>query len=362
MIADHLRAQAVHALQQIVVDGALANRVVPRVLSGVSSDADRRALKDAIFGCSVMRLRQRFVHGAEIDRWLDDDDDDDATVWPADPIERLEVERSCPRWLVERLVRSLGLAGAGAFLDVSNRPGPVTLRANTLKNDRQQLQETLRAAGVVVVENAISRHAVDVVGKGNLFGLEAWRSGCFEVQDAGSQEVALRSAAQPGDVVVDLCAGRGGKTLALAALMQDRGTLHVHDVDDAALADLRGRLKRAGVGCVQAGLPNERSADVVVVDAPCSSIGVLRRSPDLRFTLQPADVDAVVVVQRALLRQASALVKRGGRVLYATCSVLREENEDVTDVNGGLQIVSRETLLPHVQGCDGFFICEMRKS
>ena len=359
-----LRAAAARALREIVDDGAPATRVVPRLLRGVTSNSERVALKDAVFGAAVLRLRLRFLYGADIDRWIDDPrgSDDDGVDWPRDLFERLEVQHSCPRWLVHRLVHSLGEAGTEAFLAASNRPGPVTLRANTLRNSRAQLRERLHTEGVVVTDNVLSPDAVDVVGRANLTGLGAWRHGCFEVQDAGSQLIAQSCGVKAGDVVVDLCAGRGGKTLALAALMNDVGTLHINDVDAGALADLRGRLGRAGVTCVQAGLPVDGGADVVLVDAPCSALGVLRRSPDLRFTLQKNDIDDVTMVQRSLLARAAQLVRPQGRVVYATCSVLREENEDVVNADAhGLSIETSQTLLPHVHGCDGFFICSLRR-
>lgn len=374
------RRRAVQALRDIVDDGGLATRVVPALLRDAADDAERRWLKDVVYGAAVLRLRLRHRFGDDVERWVDavapadgaDDDDDGA--WPADPVERLVVRRSCPRWLVERLIASLGVDGADGFLAASNRPGPVTLRCNTLKNDRETLRALLVGKGVdvddaaVVSLSALSPWALGVRGKLNLTALASWRAARFEVQDAGSQHITLRTGAAAGDVVVDLCAGRGGKTLALAAMMEDRGALFVHDVDDRALADLRGRVRRAGLSCVRPGLPGEGSADVVLVDAPCSSTGVLRRSPDLRFTLRQADVDAVVVVQTRLLKQAALLARPGGRVVYATCSVLHDENAAVVDAalagscDGLLEEESRRTLLPHVEGCDGFFVSVLRRT
>jgi 16S rRNA (cytosine967-C5)-methyltransferase len=205
------------------------------------------------------------------------------------------------------------------------------LRATTLVNTRDELIAALADEGLTARKNPRSPWAVDVVGRANLFGCRAFRDGRFEVQDASSQAVVVAADVRPGDVVVDLCAGRGGKTLALAAAMTDRGALWFHDVDERALADLRGRLLRARVTCARRGLPDDGTADVVLVDAPCSSTGVLRRWPDLRYTLRADDVEGYAGVQRALLARAARLVRPGGRVVYATCSVLRAENDAVVD-------------------------------
>ncbi len=366
VVRDRIRA----GLRRVLVDGARAVDVVPSLLPGLDND-ERRAIKDAVFGVAVQRLRLlRDRSAPDADADLDDlvarlHAGDDGP-WPYDDVERLVVQRSCPRWLVQQLVDGLGVVDADAFLRTSNVPGPRTLRANTLVNDRDALRRALHDEGIVVVDNARSPWAVDVVGRANLFGCRAFRDGRFEVQDASSQAVVVAADVVAGDVVVDLCAGRGGKTLALAAAMRDTGTLWFDDVDERALADLRGRLPRARVTCARRGVPDDGTADVVVVDAPCSSVGVLRRSPDLRFTLRRDDVDKLGTVQRALLRRAARLVRPGGRVVYATCSVLRGENDDVVDdvqaAEPTLVQRSRALLVPRTDGDgDGFFIAVLER-
>ena len=184
------------------------------------------------------------------------------------------------------------------------------------------------------------------------------------MQDASSQQVAVACAVGPGDVVVDLCAGRGGKTLALAAMMENTGRLVVHDVDRAALKALHGRLARAGVGCVVDDSDRQlvpAMADVVLVDAPCTSVGVLRRSPDLRYTLDAARLADLVQTQHEVLARAATLVRPGGRVVYATCSVLRPENQDQTTRVAGLLANHSRLLLPPKDAGDGFFIATFNK-
>ena len=352
------------ALRAVLVEGRPATDVVGKALRGIATHDERRAIKDAVFGVSVLRLRLAFIAGTDdvaalLRCWRDDVGDGDVR-WPGDEVEGLAVRRSCPAWLTRRLVDARGLDGADAFLAAANVPGPATLRANTLRGDRASLRAALDVDGIVTVDNDATPWAVDVVGHANLFGCAAFRAGAFEVQDASSQRVIAASGAGPGDVVIDLCAGRGGKTLGLAALMQNRGRLIAHDVDGKALRDLRGRLGRAGTDIVEVvddvcALP-VGVADVVVVDAPCSSTGVLRRSPDLRFALRKSDVDAVVEVQRALLARAAALVRPGGRVVYATCSVLRAENDDIVDDAGDmLDEKERRHLGAPFDAGDGFF-------
>ncbi|MBM4281255.1 MAG: RsmB/NOP family class I SAM-dependent RNA methyltransferase [Deltaproteobacteria bacterium] len=268
---------------------------------------------------------------------------------------------------MEQLTDALGEKGAEAFLVASNQPGPRTLRANTLVNDRDGLRRALADDGIATVLNPRTPWAVDVVGRANLFGCRAFRDGRFEVQDASSQAVVVAAAVTPGEVVVDMCAGRGGKTLALAAALHDRGTLWFDDVDERALADLRGRLGRARVTGARRGLPADGTADVVLVDSPCSSVGVLRRSPDLRYALRPEDVAALGPMQLALLARAARLVRPGGRIVYATCSVLRSENDAVVDdVLAGDQTLverSRALLWPrNKDDGDGFFVAVLGRA
>jgi 16S rRNA (cytosine967-C5)-methyltransferase len=284
--------------------------------------------------------------------------------WPENTRERIVVERSCPRPLVDVLVNSLGAAGADAFLAASNVPGPKVLRANTLKTTRDALQRRLSVEGISTVPGRVSPFALIVQGRANLFGSQAWRDGWFEVQDEASQAAALACAVKAGDVVVDYCAGRGGKTLALAMEMENRGSLCIHDVDAGALRDMAPRLARAGVTNVVHVLPELGGADVVLVDAPCTSSGVLRRSPDLRYELG-ANADAltrtisgITKLQRSILLDAGRYLKPGGRLVYATCSVIADENRDVLSaLDASLWTrVSERFYYPHVDGTDGFYV------
>jgi 16S rRNA (cytosine967-C5)-methyltransferase len=365
------QARVVAALEAVLCGDVGLGPALRELLRDAADNDSRRRLKDALIGVVVLRRRLAWqatrgrgtaTPAALLACFFDDDDADGP--WPADPVEALGVRRSCPDWLARALIDSLGHDDADAFLANANRPGPVTLRANALRTDRAGLLEALASDGITARENPATPWAVDVVGHANLMGSRAFRDGRFEVQDASSQQVVVACGARPGDVVVDLCAGRGGKTLGLAAVMGDRGRLVAHDVDERALADLRGRTRRLGLRSVSVEHPDTvaGAADVVLVDAPCSSVGVLRRSPELRWRMQPEDLVALQETQRALLERASRLARPGGRVVYATCSVLRPENDDVAETAPPtLESESRRLLLPHRDGGDGFFIAVWRR-
>ncbi|MBI5493662.1 MAG: RsmB/NOP family class I SAM-dependent RNA methyltransferase [Deltaproteobacteria bacterium] len=296
----------------------------------------------------------------------------DARPWPADPVERLAAERSLPPWLAARWVAELGAAEADALAAALNRPGPLTLRVNTLKTTRADLAVRLAAGGWRVEPTRASTWGLTVAGPVNVTGNAAWRDGCFEVQDEASQLAALWTGARPGDVVLDACAGSGGKTLALAAMMEDRGELWVTDADPARLADLRGRTRRLGLRCVRETAVDAppAAADVVLVDAPCSSTGALRRGPDARWWLDETAVTRLPTLQAAILSRAARCVRPGGRLMYVTCSLLRAENEDVVARFLGEHRDFRaaplyaggpaaRTLLPHRDGTDGFHLAAL---
>ncbi|MDP2339414.1 MAG: RsmB/NOP family class I SAM-dependent RNA methyltransferase [Deltaproteobacteria bacterium] len=261
----------------------------------------------------------------------------------------LAVRASLPDWLCARLVER----GGEALALSSTTAPPQTLRVNTLKIDRPGLIKALAEQGVIVRACGLSPVGVVVDKRSNVFRTAAFREGLFEVQDEGSQLVALLAGAKAGMRVVDGCAGAGGKTLALAAAMQNKGTLLALDVHGGRLHALRERTTRAGVDNVRVhDLDEEKKAlkrlkgacDVVVVDAPCSGSGVLRRNPDTGWRLTVDDVARLTVLQADLLRRYAALVKPGGVLLYATCSLLDDENRAV--VGGFLEGAPAFALVP----------------
>lgn len=246
------------------------------------------------------------------------------------------VRANLPAWLHNRLAAAFGAGGAAEFAALMEE-APVDLRINTLAGTPDRAAAGLAADGIETEPGAFSPLALRLKGRRPLGGTAAFKAGLVEVQDEGSQLVAALCDARPGMRVLDLCAGAGGKTLALAAAMENRGHILACDVAAKRLNQATARLRRAGVhiaerrvigGAEDATLADERGGfDRVLVDAPCSGTGTLRRRPDLRWTLTTEAVDRDVETQARLLRAAAPLVAPGGRLIYATCSLLEEENE-----------------------------------
>lgn len=246
------------------------------------------------------------------------------------------VRHECPEWL-EPTLRDL--LGSDAELDALNDGAPLDLRVNPLLADRPTALARLTEAGIKAQATGLSPLGIRVQGRPPLGTLAAFQEGLVEVQDEGSQLVALLVGAKPEHNVIDYCAGAGGKTLALAASMGNRGRLIAADISAARLDRAVRRLRRAGVHNVErrALTADNRSwfkrqagrFDRVLVDAPCSGTGTWRRNPDMKWKIGQQDLDELSQLQRQVLGDASRLVKIGGRLVYATCSLLPQENEAV---------------------------------
>jgi 16S rRNA (cytosine967-C5)-methyltransferase len=306
-----------------------------------------------------------------------------------DPAERLALRGSLPFWLARRFLAELGEAESTALVGVLNQRAPLTVRANLLRGTREELRATLAAEGVEAAPTRFSPWGLTLDGHQNAFALPSFKAGRFEIQDEGSQLIALACGARPGWTVVDACAGAGGKALALAAEMRNRGTLWALDSDAGRLDEARRRARRDGVDNLrvraiaadEAAGPQladlEGRADVVLVDAPCSGLGTLRRKPDARWRLAPGDPERFAGLQKALGARFARLLKPGGRLVYATCAIGRAENEEVAGhLAATLPLdpaplapqlgaeraealgVTGHTLqlLPHRHGTDGFFM------
>jgi 16S rRNA (cytosine967-C5)-methyltransferase len=328
--------------------------------------------------------------GARID--LGGVTDEDAGLGARTGLEREAVRLSYPTWLVERLVNDLGPTEGLAACAAMNQRAPMALRVNTVKITREALIERLAEENVVARPTALAPAGLILETRVNAFGLSAFRDGLFEVMDEGSQLVAELVAPPPGGRVADACAGAGGKTLAIAASMGGKGRLLALDVDGRKLEELRRRARRAGLSNVtaraitdEAALPAEARPggwDRVLVDAPCSGIGTLRRNPEARWRLTPSAVASFPARQLALLVTYAPLCAVGGRLIYATCTILDDENEKViarflaerTDfvrvpikeiwgrelaekVGDGLTL----RLLPHRHDTDGFYAAVLRR-
>jgi 16S rRNA (cytosine967-C5)-methyltransferase len=241
-----------------------------------------------------------------------------------------------PEWLEPRLMHVFG-DHLTDEMNALNESAPVDLRVNTIKcPDRSDLIMALDKLGYYGAPTPHSPLGVRLQKRLPVFDTQAFRDGWFEMQDEGSQIVAALVNAQAGEKVIDFCAGAGGKTLAIAAKMENRGRLLAWDVNEKRLNQIKKRLARAGVDNVilhamdsendQHIKRHKDSADWVLVDAPCSGSGTWRRNPHLKWRLSPADLAETVELQQRILKSAARLVKPGGRLVYATCSILPEEN------------------------------------
>jgi 16S rRNA (cytosine967-C5)-methyltransferase len=292
------------------------------------------------------------------------------------------VQAELPDWLWERLVAQQGADEALRIARGMLNPAPLDLRVNLAKISREEALAGLKPGAA---STPYSPCGIRLEGKPRINAHPLFRSGAIEVQDEGSQLLAYLVGPQRGERVADYCAGAGGKTLALAMLMRGTGRIYAMDVSAKRLAALAPRAARAGISNVHAiALSGENDArakrlagkiDRVLVDAPCSGFGTLRRNPDLKWRYGPERIAALAGEQLRILRAASRLVKPGGRLVYATCSILREENDEVVDrfVNetGGFALLSCDEILerrkiplrtgthlrlwPHVHATDGFF-------
>lgn len=306
----------------------------------------------------------------------------------ADPLGRLAVEWSHPRWLVERWARDFDAAALPRLLAANNARGPVALRANPVRNDRATLVALLAAEGVATTPGEFGDDALLVRrGAGRLRAGRAWREGRFAFQGEASQLVAPLLGLGPGMRALDACAAPGGKAAHAATALAGRGLLVALDVRLAGAARVARECARLGVGPVRVLVGDARRPpvrgpfDAVLVDAPCTGLGTLRRHPEVRWRRRPEDVPRLASLQREILAGVAPLVRPGGTLVYAVCTLTREENEDVIaalcaaaprfavdDLSRDARGRVRDAVgsdgflrtLPHRDDLDGFFVARLR--
>ena len=300
-----------------------------------------------------------------------------------------------PQWLVEPLKEQLG-DDFWPLIDSLNAPAGLDLRVNTLKDKRADVQKELAKFSLKTVATPYSPWGLRLTEKPQLAKLDAFTRGAIEVQDEGSQLLALLVDAKRGEMVVDFCAGAGGKTLAIGATMRNTGRLYAFDTSGHRLEALKPRLARSGLSNVHpVAIAHERDdrikrlagkIDRVLVDAPCSGLGTLRRNPDLKWRQTPKAIEELTAKQTAILQSAARLLKPGGRLIYATCSILRAENEAIAEAfsaaNPNFNVVDAKPLLtqsgvenaeilcrgpylrlwPYLHQTDGFFAAVWQKA
>jgi 16S rRNA (cytosine967-C5)-methyltransferase len=358
-----------------------------RLLEHVAGEPQPRRLALAALslrlGFSVRELSPLLAGGD--DTWLAQARACDEAQFP------VATRLSLPDWLYDRLAQECNGPELQALAQALLQPAPLDLRINTMLAKRDEVLAAFERDGIPAAGTPYSPVGVRLEAKPELQRHPLFLEGKVEVQDEGSQLLAYLVAPRRREMVVDFCAGAGGKTLALGALMHSQGRLYAFDTAAKRLAKLTPRLKRSGLSNVHpqliAGAGDARvkrlasKIDRVLVDAPCSGLGTLRRNPDLKWRQQPQSVTEMAVKQRAILEAAGGLVKPGGRLVYATCSLLREENEAIVDgflsvhpkfspVHCG-EILGRQGIalntgqhfrvFPHTHAMDGFFAAVLER-
>ena len=283
---------------------------------------------------------------------------------------------SYPDWLDDLCEKVLGTKLWNKESAALNAQAEVILRTNTLKTNKNDLRKILKDGEIETESVSGVIDALKLKVRKNVFKTQAFKDGLFEVQDASSQLVAPYLDVQPGQRVVDACAGAGGKTLHLASLMQNKGQLIAMDIYESKLKKLKIRARRNGVHNMETRIIDSTKpikklygkADRVLLDAPCSGLGVIRRNPDSKWKLEPEFLERIKGVQRDILRDYSKMVKPGGKLVYATCSILPEENTEqvkhflASEAGKGFEFIKEQNIYASENGFDGFYMALLAKS
>ncbi len=383
----------IEALGEIFGNGRYADKVIERVLKQNSKwgSRDRRFIAETTYNIvRWYRLLKEISGAADKDYWLlfgtwmhlqnielpDWQEFDRMKFENWD--ERLaaargirKVRESIPDWMDEIGEKELG-ASWEAELHSLNNEAQVVLRTNTLRIRRSDLQKVLEDEGVKTELLEIAVDALGLKQRQNVFQLQAFKEGLFELQDAGSQLIAPFMKVEPGMRVIDACAGAGGKTLHLAALMRNKGRILAMDPEGWKLDELKKRARRSGAGNIETRMIEssktikrlDKSADRVLLDVPCSGLGVLKRNPDAKWKLTPDFIDRVREIQQHILRDYCTMVKPGGMLVYSTCSLLPSENEEQVKAflasTEEFKLIEEKKLAPS-GGFDGFYMARIQR-
>lgn len=286
-----------------------------------------------------------------------------------------KIKESIPDWIDTLGVEELGESIWSKELTKQNEQAEVILRVNTLKTNKTELQLKLQSEDIETIEIKGYPFALKLIERANVFKTEAFKKGWFEVQDASSQLVAAYLDVKPGMKVVDACAGAGGKTLHLSALMENKGSLIAMDIYESKLKKLKIRARRNGAHNIDMRVIDstkpikklKEKADRLLIDAPCSGLGVLRRNPDSKWKLEPEFLDKIRGTQQHILQEYSKMLKPGGKMVYATCSVLPSENQAqietflVSKAGQSFNLIKDKSILAHQSGYDGFYMALLEK-
>ncbi|HSP13074.1 MAG TPA: methyltransferase domain-containing protein [Salegentibacter sp.] len=389
------------ALSEIFNDGAYADKVIAKTLKRDKrwGARDRGFIAETTY--EIVRWKRLYAEIAEVKEPFDRENLFRIfTVWATlrgiklpdwpqfegTPTRRIKgkfdslskirkMRESIPDWLDEAGVAELGEKTWEKEIAALNQQAPVLLRVNTLKTTSEKLQQILKEEEIITHKVKGYPEALQLEERANVFKTQAFKDGLFEVQDASSQLVAHFLEVAPGMRVVDTCAGAGGKTLHLAALMENKGQIIATDIYGNKLKELKRRAKRAGAHNID---PREidstkvikklyNTADRVLIDAPCSGLGVLSRNPDAKWKLQPEFIESIKKTQAEILAKYSKILKPGGKMVYATCSILPSENQQQVEFflnseeGKEFKLIKEQKILSSESGFDGFYMALLEK-
>ena len=391
----------IDSLMAIFNEGAYADKMVAQALKKDKrwGSHDRKFVAETIY--EIVRWKRLYTEIAEVkDPFTRDDIWRIFAVWAvlrgiklpdwkyfeATPTRKIKgrfdeltkirkFKESIPDWIDELGLKELGKETWEKELTAQNEQAKVILRVNTLKTTKEKVRSILMDNNIETELIKDQPDALVLKERANVFMIPAFKEGFYEVQDASSQLVAYYLDVKPGMRVVDTCAGAGGKTLHLASLMENKGQLIAMDIYESKLKQLKIRAKRNGVFNAEFRVIDttkvikrlHEKADRVLIDAPCSGLGVLKRNPDSKWKLRPEFIDNIKKVQEEVLHNYSKIVKPGGKMVYATCSILPSENEEQikkflkTEEGQKFNLVKDQKVLAHQSGFDGFYMALMEK-
>jgi 16S rRNA (cytosine967-C5)-methyltransferase len=391
----------IDSLNAIFNEGEYADKVVARALKKDKrwGSSDRKFVAETIY--EIVRWKRLYAEIAEVKEPFDRDN-----LWrmfavwavlrgyPIPDWRQLEgtperkikgrfdelskiraLKESIPDWMDQLGVKELGENVWAKEIAAQNQPAKVILRTNTLKGTKESLRNTLMDLNIETEYLKDQPEALVLKERANVFLTDAFKQGLFEVQDANSQLVAGFLDVKPGMRVVDTCAGAGGKTLHIASLMENKGQLIAMDLYESKLKQLKLRAKRNGAFNIEYRIIDttkvikklHEKADRVLIDAPCSGLGVLKRNPDAKWKLQPEFIDNIRKVQAEVLESYSKIVKPGGKLVYATCSVLPSENQEQvekflkTEIGKEFIFIKDRKILASESGFDGFYMALLER-
>ncbi|MTG97121.1 MULTISPECIES: RsmB/NOP family class I SAM-dependent RNA methyltransferase [Myroides] len=391
----------IDSLLAIFNEGEYADKVVARALKKDKrwGSADRKFVAETIY--EIVRWKRLYAEIAEVKEPFNRDDMwrvfavwavlrgynlPDWKYFENTPVRRIKgrfdeltktrkYRESIPDWMDELGIKELGEELWTKEIAAQNKQASVILRVNTLKTTRDKLYGILMDLDIETIKTTEYPDALILKERANVFLTDAFKEGLFEVQDASSQLVAPLLDVQPGMRVVDTCAGAGGKTLHIASLMENKGQIIAMDIYESKQKQLKIRAKRNGAFNIEYRIIEgtktikklHDKADRVLIDAPCSGLGVLKRNPDSKWKLKPEFIEEIKQVQRQVLQDYSKILKPGGKLVYATCSILPSENEKQiehflnSEAGKDFTFVEDHKILAHESGFDGFYMALLER-